>query len=256
MKKDTKYRDGEPDLSASQAGAGHYSGDKAVFVRDMFAGIADRYDLLNSVLSFNQHKAWRRRAVRLARLRPGDRALDVCSGTGDFAVELFRVVGEGGLVVGSDFCAPMIVRGREKTDRASGKRIGMMIADALRLPYLSDSFECVTIGFGIRNVADTRQAFAEMVRVVKPGGRVVCLEFNRPRNRIARTICEFYEMRILPRIGGLISRSEAYTYLPNSIKAFHTREELSAIMESAGLKGVRVVDLNFGSVCIHIGVKE
>ena len=222
----------------------------------MFAGIAHRYDLLNSVLSFNRHKSWRRHAVRLARLCPGDTALDICTGTGDFALDLYRVVGPTGTVVASDFCAPMVRLGKEKTDRASDHRIGMMIGDALRLPYRSDLFDAVTVGFGIRNVADTQQAFVEMARVAKPGGRVVCLEFNRPPNPLLRAVIAFYERSVLPTIGGLLSRREAYTYLQASIQRFHSREELTQIMENAGLTDVCVYDLNFGSVCIHLGTKR
>src|SRR5262245_28601575 len=121
-------------MRAEPATPSHYTGDKAEYVREMFAGIAHRYDLLNSILSFNRHKAWRRHAVRLAGLQPGDSALDVCTGTGDFAIHLYRAVGSSGTVVGSDFCAPMVQCGQGKTDRASGGRIRLMIADALRLP--------------------------------------------------------------------------------------------------------------------------
>jgi demethylmenaquinone methyltransferase/2-methoxy-6-polyprenyl-1,4-benzoquinol methylase len=243
-------------MRAEQAGPAYYSGEKAEYVRNMFAGIADRYDLLNSILSFNRHKAWRRYAVRLAGVQPGDSALDVCTGTGDFAINLFRAIGAKGLVAASDFCRPMVERGKEKTDKASGGRINLMVADALRLPYRDDQFDCVTVGFGIRNVADVRQAFSEMARVTARGGRVVCLEFNQPRNRFWRPLVNFFELRILPIIGGLISKSEAYTYLPKSIAAFHSREELTEIMQHAGLTDIRVHDLNLGSVCIHIGVKK
>lgn len=243
-------------MGAEQAQPSHYTGDKAEYVRDMFAGIAHRYDLLNSILSFSRHKAWRRYAVRLARLQAGNTALDVCSGTGDFAVDLFRVVGPTGTVVASDFCKPMLLAGRDKIDGASGKRIRMMLADAQKLPYASDLFDCVTVGFGIRNVADTQKAFSEMARVAKPGGRVICLEFNQPRNPFLRPLVHFYEMKVLPRIGALLSRSEAYTYLPKSIQAFHSRETLVRMMETAGLTDVRVHELNMGSVCIHIGVKR
>jgi demethylmenaquinone methyltransferase/2-methoxy-6-polyprenyl-1,4-benzoquinol methylase len=243
------------DGRAVKTAAPHYTGEKSEYVRDMFASIAHRYDLLNSILSFNRHYAWRRKAVRLAKLQPGDSALDVCTGTGDFAIDLYRAVGPTGRVVGSDFCAPMLQRGREKTDAVSGGRIEMMVADAQALPYRDNLFDCVTVGFGIRNVSDTQKAFAEMARVAKPGGRVVCLEFNTPRNPILRPLVRFYEMKVLPRIGALLSKSEAYTYLPKSIQAFHTREELAEMMRGVGLDDVRVYDLNLGSVCIHIGTK-
>jgi demethylmenaquinone methyltransferase/2-methoxy-6-polyprenyl-1,4-benzoquinol methylase len=243
-------------MRAEQAGQSHYTGDKAEYVRDMFAGIAHRYDLLNDILSFNRHKSWRRYAVRLANLQPGDSALDVCTGTGDFALDLYNVVGPTGQVVGSDFCEPMVRHGKVKTDAASEKRIGMMIADAQALPYRSEEFDCVTVGFGIRNVADTQKAFAEMSRVAKPGGRVVCLEFNQPRHWFWKPIVNLYQNKLLPRIGGLFSRQEAYKYLPASIQAFHSREALQSMMENVGLRDVQIYDLNFGSVCIHIGTKS
>jgi demethylmenaquinone methyltransferase/2-methoxy-6-polyprenyl-1,4-benzoquinol methylase len=244
-------------MEAGHGGAGesYYQGGKAAYVREMFAGIAHRYDLLNSVLSFNQHKAWRRKAVRLARVQPGDTALDVCAGTGDFAIDLAHAVGEDGYVVGADFCEPMLANGRDKTLRAKGGHIDLMVADALRLPYRSSLFDCATVGFGIRNVSDIPAAFREMSRVIRPGGRVVCLEFNRPKSAVIRAISDLYELRILPRIGGMLSRSEAYRYLPNSIQAFQSREELADTMRDAGLQDIRIYDLNFGAVCIHIGTK-
>ena len=222
----------------------------------MFAGIAPRYDLLNAILSFNRHKAWRRLAVRLAAVQPGDCCLDVCTGTGDFAVDLARAVGPQGRVLGADFCEPMIRTGIDKTRRARGGRIQMMVANAEALPYPSDAFHAATVGFGIRNVAHIEQALREMARVVHPGGRVVVLEFNRPRASWLRPLIDLYLFRILPRIGGLLSRREAYTYLPESMQQFVSREELAAIMERAGLQDIRVRDLNFGTVCIHLGTKS
>jgi demethylmenaquinone methyltransferase/2-methoxy-6-polyprenyl-1,4-benzoquinol methylase len=242
-------------MQAQPAAPSHYTGDKATFVRSMFSDIAHRYDLLNDVLSFRRHHAWRRRAVALASVHPGDRCLDVCSGTADFALELRRAAGENGIVIGSDFCAPMVVRGRDKAAAHNRSNITMMVADALNLPYPDNQFDVVTVGFGIRNVSDVGRAFAEMCRTAKPGGRVVCLEFNRPRNGLMRSIVGFFEGVVLPRIGGLLSRRDAYEYLNRSIQVFHTREELAELMRQAGLRDIRIVDLNFGSVCIHIGTK-
>ncbi len=232
----------------------HYTGKKEVYVRDMFAGIADRYDLLNSVLSFNQHKAWRRLAVRLAKPTQGAHCLDVCTGTGDFAIDLASAVGAKGRVVGSDFCEPMIRNGLHKTATAVAP-ITMMVADCEQLPYPSNTFEVVTVGFGIRNVAHIQQAVSEMARVAQPGGRVVILEFNRPLQRWYKPFIDFYLFQVLPRIGGLLSRKEAYTYLPESMKHFVSREKLSETMQNAGLTDIQVHDLNFGTVCIHIGTK-
>lgn len=233
----------------------HYTGDKATYVRDMFAGIAGRYDLLNNLLSLNLHRRWRRYAVRLAKLRRGDTALDVCTGTGDFALDLYRVVGAEGTVSGSDFCAPMLKIGKDKTDAASQNRIGMTLGDAMHLPYASERFDAVTVGFGIRNVADTRQAFAEMARVAKPGGRVICLEANQATHWFWKPLVSFYQNQVVPRLGALLSKRSAYTYLPKSIEAFHSRETLCEMMREVGLTEVRFYDLNHGSVVVHIGVK-
>jgi demethylmenaquinone methyltransferase/2-methoxy-6-polyprenyl-1,4-benzoquinol methylase len=232
-----------------------YTGDKERYVKSMFAEIASRYDLLNSLLSFNQHKAWRRRAVRLAAVRAGERCLDVCTGTGDFAIDLAAAVGPTGAVIASDFCEPMVRNGLSKVARCGGARIAMMVANAERLPYPADAFDVCTVGFGIRNVAHIERAVAEMARVVRLGGRVVILEFNRPGPVWYKPFVDFYLFRILPRIGGLLSRKDAYTYLPESMKQFVSREELSAIMERSGLKDITVRDLNLGTVCIHSGVK-
>ena len=233
-----------------------YTGDKEHYVRDMFASIAPRYDRLNAILSFQQHKAWRRGAVRLAQVKPGDFCLDVCSGTGDFAVDLAYIVGSQGRVIGSDFCEPMVRNGLAKTAHATGGPISMMVANAECLPYPSNSFDVATVGFGIRNVAHIDRAVSEMARVVKPGGRVVILEFNRPTNRWFKPLVDFYLFRILPRIGGLLSSREAYTYLPESMKRFVSREELAHTMQQAGLQDIQIHNRNFETVCIHIGVKS
>lgn len=237
--------------------AGHplYNGDKETYVREMFAGIAPQYDRLNAILSFNQHKLWRRKAVRLARVQPGDCCLDVCTGTGDFAVDLARVVGPNGRVVGADFCEPMIRNGLDKTTAAPGGPIAMMVSNAEALPYPSHTFHVATVGFGIRNVAHIDCALSEMTRVLKPGGRVCILEFNRPPQRWYKPFVDFYLFQILPRLGGLFSRREAYTYLPESMKYFLSREQLADSMRRAGLSDIQVHNLNFGTVCIHLGTK-
>ena len=242
-------------MHAEQASPKHYTGEKSEYVREMFAGIAGRYDLLNDVLSFNRHRLWRRMAVEQAVVRLGDIALDVCTGTGDFAMDLYCKTGAEGLVIGSDFCAPMVQLGKQKTDKLSNAKIAMMVGDAQRLPYANDLFDVVTVGFGIRNVTDTQLAFSEMCRVAKPGGRVVCLEFTQPTHWFWKRAVNFYNRCILPIIGSVLSRGEAYKYLPASIDAFYSREELAQIMRRAGLQNIVMTDLNFGSVCIHLGEK-
>jgi len=235
--------------------AAPFGGEKERYVKQMFADIAGRYDLLNSVLSFNQHKSWRQKAVRIARVLAGETCLDVCTGTGDFAVELAAATGIGGRVVASDFCEPMVRSGLDKVARARGGPISMMVANAERLPYPSDKFDVCTVGFGIRNVANIERAVSEMTRVVHPGGRVIILEFNRPKKVWYKPLVDFYLFNILPRIGGLLSKQEAYSYLPESMKQFVSREELSAIMSRSGLQEIQVHDLNLGTVCIHRGIK-
>lgn len=233
------------------------SGDeKERYVQDMFSAIAPQYDRLNAILSFSQHKRWRRLAVRQAGVKSGDRCLDVCTGTGDFAMDLSAVVGRDGKVIGSDFCEPMIRNGLSKVAQTQGGPIKMMVANAEKLPYPSAAFDVVTVGFGIRNVARIQDAVSEMARVTADGGRVVILEFNRPPKRWYRPFVDFYLFRILPSIGGLFSRKEAYTYLPESMKTFVSREELTAVMERAGLTDIQVRDLNLGTVCIHSGTRR
>lgn len=233
-----------------------HTDSKARQVHEMFSSIAPRYDRLNDVLSFNQHKAWRRLAVQMAAVQPGDSCLDVCTGTGPFAIDLACAVGAGGRVIGADFCAPMIRHGIERTKNHPGAPITMMVADAETLPYPDNSFDIVTVGFGVRNVTHLDRAVREMTRVVRPGGRVVILEFNRPRPCWYKPFIDFYLFHVLPRIGGLLSSRGAYTYLPESMKLFVTREELTGIMEASGLSSVQVRDLNFGTVCIHLGRKS
>ena len=228
------------------------------YVQSMFDAIAPRYDLLNSVLSARLHWGWRRAAVRAAVLSPGDAALDVCTGTGDLAFELARTVGAEGSVVGADFSLPMLRLGAEKAGRrdADARAISWALADTQALPFARNTFDAVTVGFGIRNVADIRAGVAEMARVVRPGGRVVILEFGQPRNRLFAGLYRFYSFRILPLLGGMVSgRRAAYEYLPSSVAAFHSREALADILRGAGLTEVTYSDLTFGTVIIHRGVK-
>lgn len=229
---------------------------KRSYVREMFARVAPRYDLLNSLLSLRIHHYWREVAAREARLRPGDAALDVCTGTADLAIRLAREVGVSGVVVGVDFCEPMLRLGFRKARRHSRYApMTLVLGDALQLPFASDSFEAVTVAFGIRNVVDIRGAFAEMWRVLKPGGRVVCLEFSLPRRQPFRSIYHLYFHHLLPCIGGLLSHRDAYIYLPTSVHYFPDPERLAHIMREVGFNEVRWRELTFGIACIHSGVK-
>ncbi len=230
---------------------------KEEYVENLFATIAPRYDLLNSLLSFNRHKYWRAFSVRQCRLSPGDRALDVAAGTLDFAVELSKAVGQSGEVVAVDFCRPMLELGRRKIQRSNISIIDLIEGNAEHLPVPSNSFRAATIGFALRNVADVERTIAEMARAVEPGGRVICLELARPQGPVFKRIYNLYFNRILPIVGGLVSRShESYAYLPASLRSFHTREELVGVMKKVGLADIEVHDLTGGIIAVHVGTKK
>jgi demethylmenaquinone methyltransferase/2-methoxy-6-polyprenyl-1,4-benzoquinol methylase len=223
-------------------------------IREMFDQISPRYDLLNHLLSLNSDVLWRRKAVE--RLGPVQRVLDVCSGTGDMAFELRRRW--GARVVGSDFAYRMLEVGQAKARRKSLQHVvGFQQADTLRLPFRDASFDAATVAFGIRNVVDAPRGIGEMARVVRPGGKVLILEFTLPRNAVLRWGYLAYFGNVLPRIGRMIARSEidAYRYLPDSVARWPSPDELKAQMERAGLKDVEY-DLLFGGVAaIHIGTR-
>ena len=227
--------------------------EKAAYVRGMFDDIAHRYDLLNSVLSAGIHKGWRGFATRCACLELGDHVLDVCSGTGEWTPSLRQAVGADGLVMAADFSLPMLQFGDHRFRHETAQEVQ---ADASVLPFASGVFDAVTIGFGIRNVADRDRAFREMARVLKPGGRIVCLEFSQPPPGLFRFGYDLHARYVMPRVGGAISgRPDAYAYLPASVARFDSRDALAERMRGAGLSPVRWVDLTFGLVCVHVGVK-
>jgi demethylmenaquinone methyltransferase / 2-methoxy-6-polyprenyl-1,4-benzoquinol methylase len=231
--------------------------EKHRYVRAMFDAIAPRYDLLNSVLSARIHHWWRRVAADEAALRPGGCALDVCTGTADFAFELARRVGPSGSVIGTDFSLPMLHYGEEKRKKRHIATVRLSLADTQALPFPSNTFDAVTVGFGIRNVADIEQGLREMARVTRPGGRVILLEFNQPTNPFFHALYRFYSFRLMPLLGGMISgKRAAYEYLPSSVAAFHSREALADMMRRAGLTDIRVRDLTFGVAVIHRGIKS
>lgn len=229
---------------------------KEAYVEGLFSSIASKYDLLNSVMSLCMHKAWRRFAVGKCGIRPGCDALDVCCGTGDFAFELAKVVGETGSVSGVDFSLQMLELARQKARRNGYGWVNFLAANACSLPFEDNSFDCVTVGFGLRNVADLGKAVSEMVRVVRPGGKVVCLEISKVRNSLLVLPWKLYFYTLTPYTAGLFrSKKEAYEYLPRSVKSFISREELAAEFRKWGLCDVEYHDLTFGAVCVHVGSK-
>jgi demethylmenaquinone methyltransferase / 2-methoxy-6-polyprenyl-1,4-benzoquinol methylase len=234
-------------LTASDQKSGE-SADHSASVRQMFARIAGRYDLLNHLLSANTDRRWRRvAATRLSqKLAKGARILDVACGTGDLSIQLFEEA--GARVIGVDFCRPMLKIAGRKTDK-----IGFVEADALNLPFVDGSFDAVTIAFGLRNLADTSQGLNELRRVLKPNGWLAILEFSRPPARSFRWFFEFYFRRLLPRIGGLVSGSwGAYQYLPDSVLRFPDQAGLAALMRRAGYAEVEWQNLTGGIAALHL----
>jgi len=203
-------------------------------VRAMFSSIAPRYDVANLVLSLGVDRSWRRAAVRESEARPGARVLDCATGTGDLALAMRRAVGRGGLVVGTDFCEPMLAPAREKASREGLGDVRFEVADALALPYPDGSFDVASIAFGIRNVDDPVRCLREMSRVVRPGGRVVVLEFGQPRGAFG-ALYRLYARQLMPRIGGLLTGNRsAYEYLPRTAAAFPAGERFLDLMDQAG----------------------
>jgi len=231
--------------------------EKEAYVESLFSIVAPKYDLINTVLSFTRHKAWRRFAVSKSGLQPGGSALDVCCGTGDFALELARVVGADGMVVGIDFSMPMIRLAEGKANRSGCRWVSFLAANASRLPFADDSFDCVTVGFGLRNVADTSEVVSEMVRVTRPGGKVISLEASRVTSPFLVLPWRFYFYTLAPLMAKLFGgRLEAYKYLPWSVGKFDSRSAIALEFERCGLCEVEIYDLMFGAVCVHVGTKH
>ena len=227
-------------------------------VRAMFDRIAGVYDRMNRVMTVGLDQQWRRRAADLSGVGPGDRALDVATGTGDLALELAARVGPGGEVVGSDFAEEMLERARAKAAAGvvGGGDIAWEWGNALELPYASGRFDAATVGFGARNFSDLERGLAEMARVVKPGGRVVVLEITTPRKPPLSTFYRVWFDHVVPLIGRLTGEQEAYTYLPSSVRRFPGPEGLAAAMQRAGLSDIRWVLTAGGIIALHVGAKR
>lgn len=222
----------------------------------MFDRIAGRYDLLNSVMTAGLHHRWRQRAADLTGLAPGDAALDVCCGTGDLALELAARVAPGGHVVGCDFSEPMLDLAREKAAARGGGGVRFEWADALALPYDDGRFDAVTVGFGARNLSDLDGGLREMARVLRPGGRLVVLEITQPRRPPLSTFYSLWFDRLVPLLGALAADSDAYSYLPESVRSFPGPRELAAKMDRASLREIRWTVLAGGIIAIHSATRR
>ncbi|MFD2115964.1 demethylmenaquinone methyltransferase [Paenibacillus yanchengensis] len=226
-------------------------------VHDLFESIAPKYDFMNDLLSFRRHKAWRKFTMKKLALKQGDRALDVCCGTCDWTIALAEA-SKTGDIIGLDFSDQMLAVGKSKVkEEQLHDRIQLVQGDAMQLPFDDNSFDFVTIGFGLRNVPDYDQVIREMYRVVKPGGKVVCLELSKPTFLPFRAIYYLYFERILPSIGKIVAkRYEEYKWLPESLKQFPDAKQLKQMFEHAGLRNVTADALTFGIAALHIGEKE
>jgi demethylmenaquinone methyltransferase/2-methoxy-6-polyprenyl-1,4-benzoquinol methylase len=224
-------------------------------VRAMFDRIAGIYDRLNSVMTAGLHHQWRRRAADLARVAPGDRVLDVATGTGDLAFELARRVGPEGAVVGADFSEAMLAlaRGKAQTRALGGALLRFEQANALALPYRDAEFAAATVGFGVRNFSDLDGGLRELARVVRPGGSVVILEMTTPQRPPLSTFFRVWFDRVVPVLGRFAGDPEAYSYLPNSVRRFPGPHDLAARLAQAGLRDVRYILTAGGIIALHVG---
>jgi len=230
-------------------------------IRDNFDAIAPRYDLTNRVISLGIDLHWRRVAVRQLREAPSDGvALDLACGTCDMALEILRQ-GRAARVVGADLSRAMLGLARKKLDRRLGRRggagaVALVNAPAEALPFRDGSFDAVTIAFGIRNVPDYRAGLAEMLRMLRPGGRACILEFSTPPSKLWWKVYNYYFFNVLPRIGGIITgREAAYRYLTDSVSRFPDAGDLKTAMEEAGFARVSFIAMNGGIVCVHTGIR-
>jgi demethylmenaquinone methyltransferase / 2-methoxy-6-polyprenyl-1,4-benzoquinol methylase len=231
--------------------------DKAQRVHSVFASVAGKYDVMNDLMSFGVHRLWKQFTLSLTGLRPGQRALDVAGGTGDLAAGMLRQVGKSGRVVLSDVNAAMLEIGRDRLlDQGFSGNVECTIADAENLPFEDNSFDCVTIGFGLRNVTDKAAALKSMHRVLKTGGQLLVLEFSTPTLPGLKPIYDAYSFKVLPLLGRLVARDEAsYRYLAESIRMHPDQETLLEMLRAAGFGQARYHNLTGGIVALHRGYK-
>ncbi|HEY5568827.1 MAG TPA: bifunctional demethylmenaquinone methyltransferase/2-methoxy-6-polyprenyl-1,4-benzoquinol methylase UbiE [Gammaproteobacteria bacterium] len=232
-------------------------GVKKERVREVFDSVAPRYDLMNDVMSLGLHRLWKRFAIAHSGLRAGQRALDVAAGSGDLSIGLARRVGATGQVIVTDINARMLAAGRDRLlDAGIAGNVAYVQADAEALPLASATFHCVAIGFGLRNVTDKEAALASMYRCLKPGGRLLVLEFSKPTLRILEPLYEAYSFQVLPRLGQwLVDDAASYRYLAESIRRHPDQQTLKELMERAGFERCEFFNLSAGIVALHLGYR-
>ncbi|MFT7373904.1 MAG: demethylmenaquinone methyltransferase/2-methoxy-6-polyprenyl-1,4-benzoquinol methylase [Oleiphilaceae bacterium] len=231
--------------------------DKANKVADVFHSVASKYDVMNDLMSLGIHRLWKRLTIESSGVRPGYKVLDIAGGTGDLTMQFSKRVGEQGQVVLADINSSMLNVGRDRLlDRGYGSNIEFVQANAEALPFPDNYFNCVSIAFGLRNVTDKDKALASMARVLKPGGRLLVLEFSKPANPVLSTIYDKYSFTALPFMGKLITNdSTSYQYLAESIRMHPDQETLKGMMENAGFVNCRYHNMSGGIVALHTGIK-
>ena len=233
------------------------AGEKAGLVRGVFDSVASRYDVMNDLMSLGVHRLWKRFAIELAGVRPGQRVLDLASGTGDLADRFADLVGPDGLVLMTDINAAMLGVGRDRmVDRGHAGNLAYAQVNAEALPFPDDTFDLVTIAFGLRNVTHKEKALAAMYQALRPGGRALVLEFSKPLNKPLEKLYDLYSFHILPRMGELVAKdAESYRYLAESIRMHPDQETLKGMMEQAGFDRCDVHNMTGGIVAVHRGFK-
>jgi demethylmenaquinone methyltransferase/2-methoxy-6-polyprenyl-1,4-benzoquinol methylase len=231
--------------------------EKAGRVREVFDSVANKYDLMNDLMSFGIHRLWKRHTIEMSAVRQGQRVLDLAAGTGDLSARFSGLVGNQGEVIFSDINAAMLYQGRDRMiDEGRVSNIRYVQADAQYLPFPDDYFDCVTIGFGLRNVTDKPLALNAIFRVVKPGGRLLVLEFSKPIHQPLQKVYDLYSFSLLPKIGKLVTQDEeSYRYLAESIRMHPDQETLKGMLEHAGFERCDYYNLTGGVVAIHRGYK-
>ena len=231
--------------------------EKASRVRGVFDSVASRYDLMNDIMSMGVHRLWKRYAVELAGIRRGQTILDLASGTGDLADRFADLTGPEGMVLMTDINAAMLAEGRRRIiNRGIVGNVVMAQSNAERLPFADDTFNCITIGFGLRNVTDKPAALRSMARVLKPGGRLLILEFSKPSLGAIQPLYDLHLFKVLPALGKYVAKdADSYQYLAESIRMHPNQEEMLRLMEEAGLEDGRYYNLSGGIVALHVGYK-